>query len=128
MLLIGFRPPTFPAGILDLLLFLAVSAAAMISVGLVVAAQISSEEVADGVLNLMTWPMIFLSGIWFSLDGASPWVIWISKLMPLSYVVKGLRAILIDGAHFTDLMPEVTILLIITAVLVAIGSALFKWR
>jgi ABC-2 type transport system permease protein len=128
MLLIGFRPPTFPAGILDLLLFLAVSAAAMISVGLVVAAQISSEEVADGVLNLMTWPMIFLSGIWFSLDGANPWVIWISKLMPLSYVVKGLRAILIDGAHFIDLMPEVTILLIITAVLVAIGSALFKWR
>ncbi len=128
MIMIGFRPPTFPSGIVDLFLFLAVSSAAMISVGLVVAAQISSEEVADGVLNLMTWPMIFLSGIWFSLDGASPWVVWISKLMPLSYVVNGLRAILIDGAHFTDLMPEVTILLIITAVLVTIGSVLFKWR
>ncbi len=128
MVLIGFRPPNGGTAAIDLLLFLSVSAAAMISVGLVVAAQISSEEVADGVLNLMTWPMIFLSGIWFSLDGASPWVIAISKVMPLSYVVKGLRAILIDGSHFTDLMPEVTILLIITAVLVAIGSALFKWR
>jgi ABC-type multidrug transport system permease subunit len=128
MILIGFRPASLNAAVFDLLLFLSVSAAAMISVGLVVAAQISSEEVADGVLNLMTWPMIFLSGIWFSLDGASAWVVWISKLMPLSYVVKGLRAILIDGARFTDLMPEVGILLAITAVLMAVGSALFKWR
>ena len=128
ILVIGFRPANGWASMPDLLLFLCVSAAAMISVGLVVAAQISSEEVADGVLNLLTWPMIFLSGIWFSLDGASPWVISISKVMPLSYVVKGLRAILIDGAHFGDLLPEVGILLVITAVLVAIGSALFKWR
>jgi ABC-type multidrug transport system permease subunit len=128
MLLIGFRPASAATATVDLLLFLSVSAAAMISIGLVVAAQISSEEVADGVLNLMTWPMIFLSGIWFSLDGASSWVVWISRLMPLSYVVKGLRAILIDGARFVDLMPEVTILLIITAVLMAVGSALFKWR
>jgi ABC-type multidrug transport system permease subunit len=128
MALIGFRPPNFPAGAVDLLVFLAISATAMISVGLVVAAQISSEEVADGVLNLMTWPMIFLSGIWFSLDGASPWVVSISKLMPLSYVVKGLRAILIDGAHLRDLLPEMSVLLIISAVLISIGSALFKWR
>jgi ABC transporter DrrB family efflux protein len=128
MVVIGFRPASYATATIDLLLFLAVSSAAMISVGLVVAAQISSEEVADGVLNLMTWPMIFLSGIWFSLDGASAWVVWISKAMPLSYVVKGLRAILIDGAHFTDVLPEVGILLVITAVLMGIGSALFKWR
>lgn len=128
MLLIGFRPANFSANLVDLLLFLAVSSAAMISVGLVVAARISSEEVADGVLNLMTWPMIFLSGIWFSLDGASSWVVTISKFMPLTYVVKGLRAILIDGAHITQLLPEVGILSVITAVLVCIGSALFKWR
>jgi ABC transporter DrrB family efflux protein len=128
MVVIGFRPASLATATVDLFLFLAVSSAALISVGLVVAAQISSEEVADGVLNLMTWPMIFLSGIWFSLDGASSWVVWISKAMPLSYVVKGLRAILIDGARITDLMPEVSILLVMTAVLMGIGSALFKWR
>jgi ABC-2 type transport system permease protein len=128
VLLIGFRPASVSTATIDLFLFLCVSAAAMISVGLIVAAQISSEEVADGVLNLMTWPMIFLSGIWFSIDGASPWVVAISKAMPLTYVVKGLRAILIDGAHFTELLPEVTILLVMTVVFVTIGSLLFKWR
>lgn len=128
MLLIGFRTSISAPAVIDLLLFLGVSSAAMISVGLVVAARISTEEVADGVLNLMTWPMIFLSGIWFSLDGASPWVIRISKVLPLSYVVKGLRGILLDGTRLTELAPEVGILLTITVVLLAIGSALFKWR
>ena len=37
-------------------------------------------------------------------------------------------AILIDGVHISELVPEMTMLLIISAVLVAIGSALFKWR
>src|SRR5581483_7076371 len=46
MLLIGFRPA---GSWLDLAIFLGVSATAMISLGLVVAARITSEEVADGV-------------------------------------------------------------------------------
>ena len=46
----------------------------LICCGLVVAARISSEEVANGVLNLFSWPMMFLSGVWFSLEGAHPWM------------------------------------------------------
>jgi ABC-2 type transport system permease protein len=130
MILIGFKPSlgAHASHWIDLICFIAVSSAAMISVGLLIAARISSEEVADGVLNLMTWPMIFLSGIWFSLDGASVWVEFIAKLLPLTHVVKGLRAILIDGATFSQLMPEVTILAAVTAVLVTVGSAIFRWR
>lgn len=128
MVLIGFRPASAATVAVDLLIFLAISAAAMISVGLIVAARISNEEVADGVLNMMTWPMIFLSGIWFSLDGASGWVVAISKAMPLTYVVKGLRAILIDGVRITQLLPEIGILAVISLTLIAVGSALFKWR
>lgn len=102
MILIGFRP----AGTwIDMALFLAVSATAMISLGLVIAARLASEEVADGVLNLMTWPMIFLSGVWFSIEGASRWVVLGSKAMPLTHVVDGLRAIMIDGAGISQVLP-----------------------
>ncbi len=125
MLLIGFRPA---GSWLEMLIFIAISAAAMIALGLLIAARISTEEVADGILNLMTWPMIFLSGIWFSLDGASPWVIKISQWMPLTPVVEGLRAIMIDGAHLSDLYSQISTLLALTAVLIAIASATFKWR
>jgi ABC-2 type transport system permease protein len=125
MLVIGFRPQ---GSWLATVVFLALSSTAMISVGLVVAARIASEEVADGVLNLMTWPMIFLSGIWFSLDGASLWVTRAAQLMPLTHVVHGLRGILIDGATLRDVMPEMIVLSCVTAVLIALGSIIFRWR
>lgn len=125
MLLIGFRPN---GSLIDFALFLCACSSAMISLGVVVAARISTEEVADGVLNLMTWPMIFLSGIWFSIDGASPWVKGAAKLMPLTHVVDGLRAILLEGAGLQQVMPQIVLLLCFSVVFLGIGSALFKWR
>ena len=125
MFLIGFRSH---GSWFDLMIFLAVSSIAMISLGLMVAARLASEEVAEGVLNLMTWPMIFLSGIWFSLEGASQWVIFTAKLMPLTHIVDGLRTILIDGASLAQLMPQITVLLGLSALFIAVASLIFKWR
>jgi ABC-2 type transport system permease protein len=125
MVLIGFRPQ---GSWLDLAAFVAVCSCAMISLGLVVAARIGTEEVAEGILNLMTWPMIFLSGVWFSLDGASSWVLWGAKLMPLTHVVDGLRAILIEGAGLGQLVPQLAVLSALSVVFLGIGAAIFRWR
>ncbi|HUP57858.1 MAG TPA: ABC transporter permease, partial [Bdellovibrionota bacterium] len=125
MILIGFKPA---GSWFDLMVFLGVSATSMISLGLLVAARLASEEVADGVLNLMTWPMIFLSGVWFSIEGASRWVLFGAKLMPLTHVVDGLRAILLDGATLASLLPQVTTLLALSLVFLVVGSLIFRWR
>ncbi len=125
MVLIGFRPQ---GSWFDLAIFLCVCSASMISLDLVVAARIATEEVAEGLLNLMTWPMIFLSGIWFSLEGASPWVLAGAKVMPLTHVVDGLRAILIEGAGLAQLVPQLTVLTALSLVFLVVGSAVFRWR
>ena len=44
----------------------------IICCGLVVAARISSEEVANGVLNLFSWPMMFLSGVNYNKSDCFP--------------------------------------------------------
>ena len=46
----------------------------MISFGFMMAARIASEELANGVINLASWPMMLLSGVWFSLEGAPAWL------------------------------------------------------
>jgi ABC-2 type transport system permease protein len=43
----------------------------LISLGLVVAARLRTEELADGILNLISWPLLLLSGVWFSMEGTS---------------------------------------------------------
>ena len=57
-----------------LFLVAAAGAISLISLGLLVAARVTSEELAGGLLNLATWPMMLLSGVWFSLESASAWV------------------------------------------------------
>jgi ABC-2 type transport system permease protein len=123
--LIGFH---VAGSFLSFYAVVAIGSSAMMGLGLLVASRMSSEEMADGVLNLMTWPMLFLSGIWFSLDGASPWVVRLSHLMPMTAVVDGLRAVLIDGMSVVTLIPSMAGLMLTTVVLLGIGSLIFKWR
>jgi len=49
-----------------LFLIAVVGAVSLVSMGLVVSARVTSEELAGGLLNLINWPMMMLSGVWFS--------------------------------------------------------------
>ena len=124
-LLVGFH---MQGSYLTLFLYLALGASCMITLGLAFASRIASEELAEGLLNLLTWPMMFLSGIWFSLDGASKPVVWISTIFPLTHIVSGARQIMIEGVGFQGLAPDILILGSMGLVFLLIGSFLFKWE
>ena len=100
----------------------------MISLSLLVACRSSSEEFAGGILNLISWPMMFLSEVWFSLEGANPWVVKFSKIFPLTHMVDSARRIMNDGAGFKEVSLQLTILAVMSAVFITLGSLLFKWR
>jgi ABC-2 type transport system permease protein len=102
----------------------------LISLGLLVAARVSSEELAGGLLNLMTWPMMFLSGVWFSLEGLNPWLQRVSQLSPLTHMVSASRAIMIDGAHWYEpvVLGPIAILLTIAVIGLGVGSWMFRWE
>lgn len=54
---------------LNLFLVFALGALSMISLGLIIAARISSEETAGGLLNLFSWPMMFFPEFGFRSKG-----------------------------------------------------------
>jgi ABC-type multidrug transport system permease subunit len=100
----------------------------MICCGLVVAARISSEEVANGVLNLLSWPMMFLSGVWFSLEGAHPLMQKFALLLPLTHITDAAREIMIDGASIVQISDHLLVLGISSVVLLIIGARIFQWE
>ncbi len=100
----------------------------LISLGLLVAARLSNEELASGILNILTWPMMMLSGVWFSLEGTNPVVRKIAQFLPLTHVVDGARAIMTEGAGFAQVLPQLSILLVMSAVFLAVGSLIFRWE
>jgi ABC-type multidrug transport system permease subunit len=116
-------------GSVALLILLAVlGALSMIALGLTIAAGISSEELVGGILNLMTWPMMLVSGIWFSLEGSPRWVQWAAHIFPLTHLLEAARAVMIDGAGITQIAPNLLYLAVTALVFLTFGAWSFRWR
>ena len=103
-------------------------AIAMISVGLAIAARIRNEELADGLLNLISWPMMILSGVWFSLEGTNVWAQRMAELLPLTHMIDAARRIMLDGAGLADVLFEIGLLLVIGVVLLTVSARAFRWQ
>jgi len=123
--IIGFRN----AGSTLLLLLLAVvGALSMIALGVTIAARFASEELVGGLLNLLTWPMMLLSGIWFSLEGSPRWVQWVAHVFPLTHVLDAARAVMLDGAGLAQIAPHLLFLGATALAFLGFGAWSFRWR
>ena len=117
------------AGSLLLLVLVAVlGALSMVALGLTIAARFSSEELVGGLLNLFTWPMMLLSGIWFSLEGSPQWVRWVAGLFPLTHILDAARAVMLDGAGIGEIAPHLLYLGVTAVAFLAFGAWSFRWR
>jgi ABC-2 type transport system permease protein len=111
-----------------LFLIALMGALSLIALGLTIAARFSSDELVGGVLNLMTWPMMLLSGIWYSLEGSPHWVRLLAQVFPLTHVLNAARAVMIDGAGFVQVAPDLAYLGVTALAFLAFGAWSFRWR
>lgn len=112
----------------DLAVLMAVGSMSMIALGLIVASRSTSEEFAEGLINILNWPMMFLSGVWFSIEGAPRWLQAIAQVFPLTHLLKGMRGIINDGASLVGVRLELAVLTAMTLVFIFLGAVLFKWN
>ena len=111
----------------DLFIVYTAGITSLISLGMLVACRTVSKEFADGFLNALSWPMMMLSGVWFSLEGASPFLIQLSNLLPLTHLVDASRAIMTEGATLNDVMPNIYFMVFFSVLVLSISSYFFKW-
>jgi len=111
-----------------LVLVYVAGALCLISLGLVVASRLRTEEVADGLLNLISWPMLLLSGVWFSMEGASGAAQTLSRFLPLTHLVEGARAVMIDGAGVLQVLPQIGLLAGLSVVFLSLAAWMFRWE
>jgi ABC-type multidrug transport system permease subunit len=113
---------------LALLLLTALGAFSMIAMGLVVSARIASEELAGGILNVLSSPMMVICGVFFSMDGAPRVLRVVAEFLPLTHLLAGARAIMLDGAGLPQIAYHLAALAAMSVVYLSLGAALFKWR
>ena len=111
-----------------LTLVTALSILCHISLGLVFATRLKSEEVAGGLLNFVTFPMMLLSGIFFSLEGTPKALQNVSRIFPTTHFTEAARKIMLDGAGFAGVLENIVVLSAMTLVFLFASALLFKWE
>lgn len=112
---------------ISLLLIFFIGGLSLCALGLLLASRGSSEEFTSGIVNLITWPMMFLSEVWFSLEGSPQWVKTFSQIFPLTHMLSAARKIMNDGAGIQAVGQELIILSAMIIVFISIGASLFSW-
>ncbi|MEM0141562.1 MAG: ABC transporter permease [Thermoplasmatales archaeon] len=97
------------------------------SLGILAGLVSDNEETVSVVGNLIMFPMMFLSGVFFPLTFAPNYLTTISKFLPLTYFINSLIYVLDYGQVQSSLM-EILFLLIGSLILFAVSVALFSWK
>lgn len=93
--LLGIKlTPMLVIGLVPLLIILSLS---LSSLGILIASRMRSQQGFHMVVQLVIFPLIFLSGIFFPVNNVPMWLQVISKINPLTYGVDAIRQLFLNG-------------------------------
>ena len=79
--------------VLALLPLLLILSLALSGLGLLIGARMRSQQGFQIVMQLVIFPMMFLSGIFFPVSGVATWLEVLSKLNPVTYGIDAIRQV-----------------------------------
>lgn len=83
--------------------FILLGAMTFVSMGYLVASFARTEASGNAIVQVIQFPMMFLSGVYFPIDFAPDWLRPVIHLLPLTYLGDALRQVMVEGS--TKLFP-----------------------
>ena len=99
-----------------------------ISLGYVVAARVKTVEGATPIVNLISFPMMFLSGVFFPVDMMPEFIRPVITAMPLTYLADGFRQVMVDSPPLYPMTVNILVLLGWLVVCLLLTIRFFKWE
>jgi ABC-2 type transport system permease protein len=96
--------------------------------GLAIGGWAKNENQSAPLSNLIAFPMMFLSGVFFPIFLMPEWLQTIAHYIPLTPIVEGIRLITTENASLLDLGPELLIIGVWTVVIYFIATKVFRWE
>ncbi len=99
-----------------------------LSIGFALSGISKSEDQVAPLANLITLPMLMLSGVFFDRSNLPGFAHVITDFFPLTYLANGLRSIAIEGATLTDVFPQLLGLAVWSVITLFIVIKAFRWE
>lgn len=99
-----------------------------ISLGYVVAARVKTVEGATPIVNLISFPMLFLSGVFFPVDMMPDFIRPVVTALPLTYLADGFRQVMVQSPPLYSMSIDVLVLFGWLIVCIALTVRFFRWE
>ncbi len=110
-----------------LTLIAVVGAVSFAGLGTLIASRAATTTTISGLINLCTFPMIVVSGVFFSTsrfpDAVQPAI----RALPLTALNDALRAVMVDGASVVSQAPQLLVLVLWGAASFVVALRIFRW-
>ena len=113
---------------LEIAIFLVLGIIAILGIGLAIGGWSKNERQAAPLSNIVVFPLMFLSGTFFPRFLMPEWLQNASNYLPLTPVIDGLRQIVTEGKHLTQVGPELLLIAIWTIIIYALAFVVFRWE
>jgi ABC-2 type transport system permease protein len=125
-LLLGAGLQTNPLCILGVLVLAVLGAGCFSTFSLIIACLLKTRDRVMGIGQVLTMPLFFASNAIYPINIMPGWLQAVAHVNPLTYMVDALRTLMLTNTtDYSSLWADFGVLLGVTAVLVAIGAALY---
>jgi len=112
----------------SLLIFVSIGSLAFRSLGLVIASVVNSMQESQIVIQLLYFPMLFLSGTTIPLSILPNWMQVLAQFIPATHLMTGMQAIVGRNESLAQNASAVGALILTMLLATFIGVKLFRWE
>jgi len=114
--------------VIELALFIVLGAIVIFGFGLAIGGWAKNENQAAPLSNMVSFPMMFLSGTFFPRFLMPEWLQTVSEFIPLTPFIDGVRMIMVEGRHLIEIGPQIGMLAVWGLVIYTIAFRVFRWE
>lgn len=98
-----------------------------ISMGFATSSLAKTEESAAPVANIIIFPMLFLSGVFFPSEAMPEWLQRIAYYLPLRFLAHAMRSIMTEGSSLWAVRTDIYWLLAWSALMITLAILFFRF-
>lgn len=114
--------------LLAVLFLIFLGSAIFLSLGFFMGSRAKTQQAIMLLGNLITLPQIFLSGVFFPIESMPEVLQPAASVLPLSFVVSGLREVIVNGLSLLEQIPTLLGLAVWLAISLFLAIRMFVWK